>query len=34
MVKVDKMDGIRIREYIVKKKQDEPQKIDAPSLNI
>jgi putative hemolysin len=33
MVKVDKMDGIRIREYIVKKKQDEPQKIDAPSLN-
>jgi putative hemolysin len=33
MVKVDKMDGIRIREYIVKKKQDEPQKIDAPSVN-
>ncbi len=33
MVTVNKMDGTRIREYIVKKKQDGPQKIDTPSLN-
>lgn len=33
MVTVNKMEGTRIREYIVKKKQDEPQEIKAPSLN-
>jgi putative hemolysin len=33
MVTVNKMEGTRIREYIVKKKQDEPQEIKAPALN-
>jgi len=32
MVTVNKMDGSRISEYIVKKKQDESQEIEAPSL--
>ena len=33
IVTVNKMDGTRISEYIVKKKQDESQEIEAPSLN-
>ncbi len=33
IVTVNKMDGSRISEYIVKKKQDESQEIEAPSLN-